>query len=113
MTRRCSAASCSSTVDSEALCAEAGYGLLPEARGNGYTRRGTAARSPSGPSPRPDFNRIALCHAVGNGASCSVARAAGYAIEGTMRQSYRFGDGELHDEHLHARLRTDPPPEPL
>jgi hypothetical protein len=26
-----------------------------------------------------------------------------------MRQSYRFGDGDLHDEHLHARLRTDPP----
>jgi hypothetical protein len=24
--------------------------------------------------------------------------------------SYRYGDGELHDEHLHGRLATDPAP---
>ncbi len=54
------------------------------------------------------LNRIALRHAVGNAASCAVANAAGYALEGTMRQSYRFGDGNLHDEHLHAHLRIDP-----
>ncbi|MGW0507424.1 GNAT family N-acetyltransferase [Micromonospora sp. NPDC003241] len=53
------------------------------------------------------LHRIELCHAVGNPASCRVAERAGYPVEGTLRQSHRYGDGRRHDEHLHARLATD------
>jgi hypothetical protein len=31
-------------------------------------------------------------------------------VEGTLREAYAYGDGVRHDEHLHARLRTDPDP---
>jgi RimJ/RimL family protein N-acetyltransferase len=101
-----------SDVDAVALSAEVGYGLMPDARGHGYTTE-ALQRVTEWAFGETGLNRIELRHAVGNAASCAVARAAGYAIEGTMRQSYRFGDGELHDEHLHARLRTDPPLNPL
>jgi RimJ/RimL family protein N-acetyltransferase len=97
-----------SDVDAVALSAEVGYGLMPDARGCGYTAE-ALRRISEWAFTETGLNRIELRHAVGNAASCAVARAAGYELEGTMRQSYRFGDGELHDEHLHARLRTDRP----
>lgn len=97
-----------SDVDAVALSAEVGYGLMSDARGRGYTAE-ALRRVTDWAFTETGLNRIELRHAVGNGASCAVARAAGYTIEGTMRQSYRFGDGELHDEHLHARLRSDTP----
>ncbi|MFI7022048.1 GNAT family N-acetyltransferase [Micromonospora sp. NPDC049900] len=53
------------------------------------------------------LHRIELCHAVANPASCRVAERAGYPVEGTLRQSHRYGDGRRYDEHLHARLATD------
>ncbi|GIJ77618.1 Protein N-acetyltransferase, RimJ/RimL family [Micromonospora phaseoli] len=53
------------------------------------------------------LDRIELCHAVANPASCRVAERAGYLAEGTLRQSHRYGDGRRYDEHLHARLATD------
>ena len=31
-------------------------------------------------------------------------------LEGVARQAYRYGDGVLHDDHMHARLASDPPP---
>ena len=40
--------------------------------------------------------------------TCRVATAAGFALEGVARQSYRYPDGLFHDEHLHARLASDP-----
>lgn len=96
-----------SDIDPVALSAEAGYGLLPQARGAGLAAEALKCVT-TWAFEQTALNRISLRHAVGNTASCAVARVAGYAIEGTMRESYRFGDGELHDEHLHARLRTDP-----
>ncbi|WP_223884412.1 GNAT family N-acetyltransferase [Micromonospora craniellae] len=42
-----------------------------------------------------------------NPASCRVAERAGYPVEGTLRESHRYGDGRRYDEHLHARLATD------
>ncbi len=96
-------------IDPVALSAEAGYGLMPEARGHRYAAESLQAVT-QWAFGETGLNRISLRHAVGNAASCAVAKAAGYALEGTMRQSYRFGDGLLHDEHLHARLRSDPPP---
>jgi RimJ/RimL family protein N-acetyltransferase len=57
-----------------------------------------------------DVVRLELYHAVDNAASCRVADKAGFRLEGTLRQSYRYSDGDLHDEHLHARLCTDAGP---
>ena len=93
-------------VDADSMSAEVGYGLLAHARGNGYGAEALRAVSDWAFSST-GLERISLCHAVENAASCAVATDAGYLLEGTMRQSTRFGDGELHDEHLHARLRGD------
>ncbi len=93
-------------IDPENANAEIGYGLLPHGRGHGYAAEalqqvtewsfGTLA-----------LERIGLMHAVENEVSCRVAEQAGYRLEGTLRKSHRFGDGQLHDEHVHARLRSD------
>jgi RimJ/RimL family protein N-acetyltransferase len=56
------------------------------------------------------LTRMQLIHAVENAASCRVAEKCGYRHEGTTRSSYRYGDGELHDEHIHGRLVGDPVP---
>jgi RimJ/RimL family protein N-acetyltransferase len=93
-------------VDADSLSAEVGYGLLAHARGHGHGAEALRAVSDWAFSSTA-LERITLGHAVENAASCSVAKAAGYVLEGTMRRSTRFGDGELHDEHLHARLRGD------
>ena len=53
------------------------------------------------------IERIALFHAVENEASCRAALKAGFRPEGTARQSWRYPDGRLHDEHLHSLLRSD------
>lgn len=57
---------------------------------------------------RLGLHRLELFHAVENVGSCRVATKIGFLLEGTARQSYRYGDGRFHDEHLHARLATDP-----
>ncbi|MEU9234970.1 GNAT family N-acetyltransferase [Streptomyces subrutilus] len=55
------------------------------------------------------LHRLRLTHSVANPASCAVATKAGYPLEGTMRGALLHADG-WHDEHLHARLRTDAAP---
>lgn len=50
--------------------------------------------------------RLELGHRTNNPASCYVARAAGFAVEGLERQKLRYGD-ERFDVELHARLATD------
>jgi RimJ/RimL family protein N-acetyltransferase len=82
-----------------------GYNTAPWARGRGVAA--TALRGLARAYGPLDLMRLELCHAVGNPASCRVAEKAGFRIEGRLRKSYRYGDGELHDEHLHARLSTD------
>ncbi|MFL6182676.1 MAG: GNAT family N-acetyltransferase [Actinomycetes bacterium] len=93
-------------VATKSLHAMVGYGLMAEARGHGYGAEALRTVT-EWAFNTTNLNRIALMHAVENQASCAVARAAGFALEGTMRQSYRFGDAHLHNEHLHARLRED------
>jgi RimJ/RimL family protein N-acetyltransferase len=81
--------------------------------GQSWTRAATASPFPdrkpacSGRRGPLRLHRIELCHAVANPASCRVADRAGYRAEGTLRESYRYGDGRRYDEHLHARLATD------
>lgn len=86
-----------------------GYWTVPAARGRGVATRATAAVTAWG-FATADARRIEIAHAVGNEASCRVAERCGYPAEGTLRASHRFGDGKYHDEHLHARLASDPAP---
>lgn len=55
--------------------------------------------------------RVELFHAVENVPSCRLATRCGYLYEGTARESFVYGDGLRHDEHLHARLAKDPYPQ--
>ncbi|MFI7551109.1 GNAT family N-acetyltransferase [Micromonospora sediminimaris] len=86
--------------------ASIGYWTVAAARGRGVA---TAAvvRLSGWAFADLGLERIELCHAVANVASCRVAERAGFLAEGTLRQSHRYGDGRRYDEHLHARLSTD------
>jgi RimJ/RimL family protein N-acetyltransferase len=91
---------------------EAGYWIMPNRRGRGAATLalGALSRWAFGPKQAEGLSlrRIELRHSVANPASCRVATKAGYAHEGTLRQSFRYADGAWHDEHLHARLFSDP-----
>jgi RimJ/RimL family protein N-acetyltransferase len=93
-------------IDDVSSSAGVGYWVAPAARGRGLGARAVRLAA-SWVYPTLSLRRIELFHAVDNPASCAVARAAGFALEGTLRASYRYGDGELHDEHAHARLAED------
>lgn len=51
--------------------------------------------------------RLELGHRTNNPASCRVAEAAGFTVEGLQRQKLAY-DGVRYDVELHARLATDP-----
>ena len=93
---------------------EAGYWVVPERRGKGVATSALAALSHWAFQPLDlgglGLHRVQLRHSVRNPGSCRVAAKAGFACEGTLRESFRYADGDWHDEHLHARLRGDPPP---
>jgi RimJ/RimL family protein N-acetyltransferase len=88
--------------------AEIGYRTMPRVRGRGIATEAVGAATAWAFTHLGLF-RIELVHAVGNAASCVVALRAGYPLEGVTRQSFTYGDGKRHDEHLHARLAVDPP----
>lgn len=75
------------------LSAEAGRGVATEAV-RAATRRG---------ADELGLYVIWLTHAVDNDASCSVATKAGYHTQATVPGTEVYGDGLLHDEHLHRR----------
>lgn len=89
--------------------AEIGYRVSPSARGRGIAAEAVTAAS-AWAFDHLSLVRIELAHAVPNSGSCAVALRAGYPLEGLLRQSFVYGDGQRYDEHLHARLVTDPPP---
>jgi len=93
-------------LDRDAGLGELGYWTVPAARGQGVAPRaaGATARWAFGAL---GLDRIELWHAVENTASCRVAEAIGFRHELNARESYRYGDGVRHDEHLHGRLATD------
>ncbi|MCF2533917.1 GNAT family N-acetyltransferase [Yinghuangia soli] len=95
-------------IDTHLRTAEVGYWLMPEARGAGVATHGvaTASRWAFGAL---GIHRLTLIHAAPNTASCAVANRTGFALEGVMRDGSVGPDGRHHDEHLHARLATDPP----
>lgn len=96
-------------VDYESSSAGIGYWLTPSVRGRGLTARAAdvAARWAY---TTLGLRRVELFHALDNPTSCAVARRAGFLVEGQPRATYRYGDGELHDEHMHGRLAEDPAP---
>ncbi len=79
------------------------YWVLPEARGRRVAPRALCALSDW--AIEIGFHRLELMHSVQNHASCQVARAASYELEGIKRQERRHSDG-WHDMHLHARLSS-------
>ncbi len=93
-------------IDPEQADAEVGYWVAPWARGQGYATRSVVAASRFA-FAQLGLHRLYLFHAVDNRDSCAVARAAGFAHEGTLRESFRYPDGRYYDEHLHARLSGD------
>lgn len=88
--------------------AEIGYWTVSQARGRGIATTAIAVVT-RWAFDTAGLHRIQLFHAVDNPASCRVATKAGFLLEGTLRESYRYGDGQLHDEHVHGRLATDDP----
>jgi RimJ/RimL family protein N-acetyltransferase len=95
------------SINPEQCDAEVGYRVLPRARGNGFAVEAVTAAT-AWAFDNLSLVRIELAHAVANAASCAVALRAGYPLEGVLRQSFVYGDGRRYDEHLHARLVTDP-----
>jgi RimJ/RimL family protein N-acetyltransferase len=94
------------SIDDPVGTGEIGYWLTPDGRGRGI---GSAAVDTA---TRFGFDllglaRLELFHAVENEASCRLAGRCGYLLEGTARQSFVYGDGRRHDEHLHGRLAAD------
>ena len=87
-----------------------GYWLVPQARGRGLATAALEAGT-RGAFSRLGWHRIELRHAVENDRSCRVARRCGYLLEGTLREGMTYPvDSRRSDEHLHARLASDPEP---
>jgi RimJ/RimL family protein N-acetyltransferase len=85
------------------------YWVLPEARGRKLATRAVEAAT-RWAFDALGLHRLELGHALGNVASCAVARNCGYLVEGTLRGIMHDPAGGFRPMHLHARLATDPPP---
>jgi RimJ/RimL family protein N-acetyltransferase len=86
--------------------AVASYWTLAPARGRGVATAALTAATDWG-FAELGLHRVQLAHALANEASCRVAGKAGFVLEATTRGSCLQRDG-YSDEHLHARLATDP-----
>ncbi|MFE0046370.1 GNAT family N-acetyltransferase [Streptomyces albireticuli] len=84
------------------------YWTAAPARGRGVATHGCRALAAWAFGDLGLF-RLELGHRVGNRASCRVAGAAGFAVEGLQRQRLRY-DGVRYDVETHARLASDPAP---
>jgi RimJ/RimL family protein N-acetyltransferase len=93
-------------IDADQADAEIGYWVAPWARGRRVGAQ-SVTLAVDYAFAQLQLHRIYLFHAVDNVASCRVATAAGFRLEGELRQSHRYADGRYHDEHLHARLAAD------
>lgn len=94
------------SFDTDHLVAKIGYRVLPAARGRGVARQMVEAVTVWAFESR-ELMRVQLEHAVPNLASCKVAVAAGFVLEGTARSAYAVPDDGREDCHIHGRLPTD------
>jgi RimJ/RimL family protein N-acetyltransferase len=81
--------------------AEIGYWVHPAARGHGVAVNAVDVLTKW--SFSIGFHRLIIHHSTTNQASCSVARKAGFGLEGTKKSALLHADG-WHDMHLHARI---------
>jgi RimJ/RimL family protein N-acetyltransferase len=95
-----------SAVDPQHATGWVSYWTTPAARGHGVASRACRALSRWAFEEAGLF-RLELGHRVNNPASCHVATAAGYLVEGLERKKLAY-DGVRYDVELHARLATDP-----
>jgi RimJ/RimL family protein N-acetyltransferase len=94
-------------IDADDRVAKIGYRVVPSARGRGVARQMVDAVTRWAFESR-GLMRVQLEHSVHNPASCRVAEAAGFVLEGTARSAYAVpGTDERHDAHIHGRLPTD------
>jgi RimJ/RimL family protein N-acetyltransferase len=94
-------------IDTDDLVAKIGYRVLPSARGRGVARQMVDAVTRWSFESR-GLMRVQLEHSIHNVASCRVAEAAGFVLEGTARSAYAVpGTHEREDCHIHGRLPTD------
>jgi RimJ/RimL family protein N-acetyltransferase len=93
-------------VEYEQRNGEVGYWTAAWARRRGYAQRALHLAVTFG-FELVELHRIELFHAVENDASCALASKAGFRHEGTLLESFRYGDGEYHDEHAHASLARE------
>jgi RimJ/RimL family protein N-acetyltransferase len=97
------------SIDADHASAKVGYRVVPWRRREGFAREALIAVT-AWAFAELGLERMQLEHATENPASCNVALAAGYRLEGTLRAAYRSPDGERHDDHVHGRLSIDPFP---
>ena len=95
------------SIDREAATAELGYLVSASARGRGL---GTVALRLLSDWAFDELEMIRLELHIGteNGASQTVARRAGYTLEGTLRSAH-LKQGLREDTQIWSRLRTDVP----
>lgn len=86
--------------------AELGYWLGDEYRGQGYASE-AARRVIAWCFEDAEFYRIQASYFPGNQQSARVMESIGMREEGVLR-GYGLKNGEHHDIHLNAILRTDP-----
>ncbi len=98
-------------IDTDDLVAKIGYRVLASARGRGVARQMVDAVTRWAFTER-GLARVQLEHAIPNAASCRVALAAGFVLEGTTRSAYAVPGGAREDCHIHGRLASDPDPGP-
>lgn len=88
------------------------YWVAPEARGRGLASRATAGLAEYCPGA-PGLFRLELAYRVNNPGSATVARNAGFRIEGLERAKLRYldehGNPVRFDVHTAARLQIDGP----
>lgn len=90
------------TVRLDAAQAQMSYWVLPEARRQRLAVRATQAVAQWAMN-QLGLQRVFLHHSVRNDASCAVASAADFRLEGTLRRHMLHSDG-WHDTHVHARV---------
>ncbi|MFF7369695.1 GNAT family N-acetyltransferase [Streptomyces tricolor] len=101
---------CVGPVDRRHATGWVSYWTTATARGRGVASRACRAVA-RWAFDEAELFRLELGHRVNNPASCAVARAAGFAVEGQQRQKLEY-DGVRFDVELHARLATDTEPFP-
>ena len=86
--------------------ASIGYWTVPAARGRQVAVRAVVG-SPTGRSPTCGCTGWSCATRWPTRPPAGSPTGPATSAEGTLRESYRYGDGRRHDEHLHARLATD------